>query len=34
MPLDKEQLKATLVKQYAEQLDEMLDKLDKPERLH
>ena len=34
MPLDKEQLKASLLKRYAEQLDQMLDKLDKPERLH
>ena len=34
MRIDKDQLKAKLLKQYAEELDQMLDKLDKPERLH
>lgn len=34
MPLDKEQLKAKLLKQYAEQLDKMFEALDQPERLH
>ena len=34
MPLDKAQLKAKLLKQYADQLDKMFESLDKPERLH
>jgi len=34
MPLDKAQLKAKLLQQYADQLDKMFESLDKPERLH
>lgn len=34
MSLDKKALKAKLLKQYSDQLDEMLDELDQPDRLH
>lgn len=34
MPLDKKQLKAKLLKQYATQLDEVFESLDKSDRLH
>ena len=34
MSFNKEDLKAQLLKKYADQLDKMLEQLDKPERIH